>query len=76
MPASTHASRFQYSGFIAEKAAAVLALRQGVGRQVRRPVVRDRRIWVLDGRLCDPAKSVIMSEARLLFEGYDRIAML
>jgi Rad3-related DNA helicase len=70
---STHISRVHYRGFIAEKAAALLALRQGVGRLVRRPNVRNRRIWILDGRLCDPQKSAIMSEARLLFEGYDHI---
>lgn len=48
---TTQAARVNFSGFHAQAVEAVNTFCQGIGRLVRREGLRDRRLWVLDGRL-------------------------
>ena len=52
---TTHINRMKHMGFVAETIEAQKITRQAFGRLVRREGVTDRRIWMLDGRLVNPA---------------------
>lgn len=47
----THQRRYDIAGFKILSLEAVWQLRQGLGRLVRRPGVRNKNLWVLDSRL-------------------------
>lgn len=51
---TTHVSRVNNIGFVAETVVAQRRLRQALGRLVRREGLADRKIWLLDGRLQHP----------------------
>ena len=49
-----HQARMRHFGFDAEAAETEMMLRQGMGRSVRRPGLKHRRIWMMDGRIVGP----------------------
>lgn len=51
---TTHVSRVNRLGFIAESVSSQRRIRQALGRLVRRDGLKNRRIWLLDGRLQHP----------------------
>ncbi len=51
---STHWGRVQALGFQATLFEASILFRQGIGRHIRREGLRDRRLWILDGRIYSP----------------------
>jgi ATP-dependent DNA helicase DinG len=56
--------------FQAAHAAMAFHLRQGVGRLIRRGGVRDRRLWVLDGRIWTAGNDYAPALCRLLLAAY------
>jgi ATP-dependent DNA helicase DinG len=50
---STHLARksFHKTPFVLEHTEALLRMQQGIGRAIRRPGVKNRRLWSLDGRM-------------------------
>lgn len=67
---STHLSRVARSGFVNEKRAALMMLRQGLGRLIRRQGVQHRRLWFLDGRFASPQHASLMSEVKGLMQTF------
>lgn len=67
---STHMTRVSRMGFVNEKRAALMMLRQGLGRLIRRQGLRQRRLWFLDGRLAQPQHAGLMSEVRGLLQTF------
>lgn len=67
---TTHASRMRSMGFAAEIVEVQRRLRQGLGRLVRRDGLKSRRIWVLDGRLINPANSTRFEDIRRPLKSY------
>jgi Rad3-related DNA helicase len=57
-------------GFAAELVEVQRRLRQGLGRLVRREGVQGRRIWILDGRLVNPANSTRFEDVRRPLKAY------
>ena len=68
----THMQRVENAGFVAEKQSALFMLRQGIGRLIRRPGLKHRRIWVLDGRLAHPGTQAVVQEAKGMLSSYER----
>lgn len=66
----THESRVAYSGFTAEKDEALRMFLQGLGRLVRRDGLRNRRIWVLDGRIFSPKHRGMTAEFLRVVKSY------
>jgi ATP-dependent DNA helicase DinG len=66
---STQRTRRRAWGFTADVFEASIRLRQGIGRLVRRPGVKFRRLWVLDSRLSIGHKQTFRPLAALL-NGY------
>ena len=73
---STHLSRVARSGFVNEKRAALMMLRQGLGRLIRRQGVQHRRLWFLDGRFASPQHASLMSEVKGLMQTFAHRAEL
>ncbi len=67
---STHLSRVSRTGFINEKRAALMMLRQGLGRLIRREGLMHRRLWFLDGRFALPQHASLMSEVKGLMQAF------
>ena len=67
----THASRVAFN-FVSELAATARLLRQAMGRLVRRDGVRDRHIWILDGRLFQPNLNYASRFRKLINEYYEK----
>lgn len=67
---TTHAERRRRMGFVAEIMGVQQRLRQGFGRLVRREGVRARRIWLLDGRLVNPALATRFADIRRATKPY------
>lgn len=66
----SHIFRVKRAGFVVENAAALRTFRQWLGRLVRRPGLRNRRIWVLDGRLHHPGAARYVSPFRTVLLRY------
>ena len=49
-----------------------LQLRQGLGRLIRRPGVKHRRIWVLDARIVDPKRRRMAMPAAQILDTYPK----
>ena len=69
---STHRSRRQNIGYIAELHEASIRARQGIGRLVRSEGLLHRRLWMLDGRLWSPAHKQFRT-LTALFSGYRNV---
>lgn len=50
---STHFMRLRRMGWYAELAESGILLRQGIGRLIRAQGLKDRRLWILDGRILE-----------------------
>lgn len=71
----THQHRVDRMGFAIEMQEMLLALKQGVGRLVRREGVRNRRLWIIDGRLRE-ASTTYTQSVRLLLKDYAPMSTL
>ncbi|MBW8466907.1 MAG: hypothetical protein K0M67_01480 [Thiobacillus sp.] len=69
---TTHMNRLKRMGFIAEIMVTQRKLRQGLGRLVRREGLLHRRIWLLDGRLVNPATAQRFADLRVVAQQYLR----
>lgn len=69
---TTHYERLRRMGFVAEIMVAQRKLRQGLGRLIRRDGVQNRRIWMLDGRVLNPATSQRFADIRVVLQSYTR----
>jgi CRISPR type IV-associated DEAD/DEAH-box helicase Csf4 len=49
---------------------AAMQFRQGIGRLIRAEGLRERRLFVLDGRIWDPAKAAMMEPYKLMLAPY------
>ncbi|PKO66935.1 MAG: hypothetical protein CVU22_14100 [Betaproteobacteria bacterium HGW-Betaproteobacteria-16] len=67
---NTYMARFRKMGFAAELVEVQRRLRQGLGLLVRREGVQARRIWMLDGRLINPASSARFEDVRRPLKAY------
>ncbi len=67
----TQVSREQWMGYRAYLAEAMMLFKQGLGRQVRRAALTDRRLWILDGRITNPAFDARMKTANLILKRYE-----
>jgi len=67
---STHLSRVARMGFLTEKRSALMMLRQGLGRLIRRQGLLHRRLWLLDGRYANPKSASLMSEVKGLMQTF------
>ncbi len=67
---TTHMARMNRIGFGAEVVGVQRRLRQGLGRLVRREGVKDRRIWVLDGRLQHPSAQAYTADLQRVLKLY------
>jgi len=67
---NTHLARLRKMGFAAELVEVQRRLRQGIGRLVRREGVQARRIWMLDGRLINPANGARFEDVRRPLKAY------
>ena len=69
---STDMDREERFGFEAIRSKSLFTLRQGLGRLVRREGLRERRIWILDGRLARGDASLVGH--RLVLDAYPKRA--
>lgn len=69
----SHQVRVDYRGFVAEKEQMLLTFIQGLGRLIRRPSLKHRRIWVLDGRLRLPTTRNTSAEALSHLQRYPKL---
>ena len=67
---TTHMARMNRIGFGAEVVGVQRRLRQGLGRLVRREGVKNRRIWILDGRLQHPAAQIYTGDLKRVLNLY------
>lgn len=67
---TTHVARMARIGFGTEIVAVQRKFRQGIGRLVRRDGLKDRRIWILDGRLQHPAAKMYMADMQRVLNLY------
>ncbi|MBQ0918323.1 hypothetical protein KBW71_07685 [Hydrogenophaga aromaticivorans] len=67
---TTHSDRLRRMGFVAEIMTTQQRLRQGIGRLVRREGLQHRRIWLLDGRLVNPATVQRFADLRVVAQQY------
>lgn len=67
---TTHIHRMKAGGFVVELMGVQQKLRQGFGRLVRREGVTGRRIWMLDGRLINPATTQRFADLRRALNPY------
>lgn len=67
---TTHSDRLRRMGFVAEIMSTQQRLRQGLGRLVRREGLQGRRIWLLDGRLVNPATVHRFADLRVVPQQY------
>ena len=65
---STDMDREERFGFEAIRSKSLFTLRQGLGRLVRREGLRERRIWILDGRIARGDSSLVGH--RLVLDAY------
>lgn len=56
----------------AERDRAAFQFRQGIGRLMRREGVRDRRLWVLDGRIWEPSQKWLFAPVKAILKAYQR----
>lgn len=73
---TTHMARLRKMGFKTELMGVQQKLRQGFGRLVRREGVVNRRIWLLDGRLVNPASAQRFADIRRAVAPYLRRASI
>jgi len=73
---TTHIARLRRLGFVTELMGVQQKLRQGFGRLVRREGVTRRRIWLLDGRLVNPATAQRFADVRRAASPYLRRASI
>lgn len=69
---NSHIARVSFVGLGAELIVAQRLFRQGLGRLMRRSGLRNRRIWVLDGRLFHPPAYNYTADFRRVLVGYIR----
>ncbi len=67
---TTHMARMNRIGFGAEVVGVQRRLRQGLGRLVRREGVKNRRIWILDGRLQHPSAQTYTADLQRVLKMY------
>ena len=56
----------------AEQDRAAFQFRQGIGHLIRREGVRDRRLWVLDGRIWEPSQKWLFAPAKAILTAHQR----
>lgn len=69
---TTQAAREQWMGYRAFLSEAMMQFKQGIGRLIRRKGLKDRHLWILDGRISSKSHVKSMKIAKALLVKYTK----